>query len=42
MRTAPADAEKKVNGDVVLRPKLTNIPLDIGINIALLLAAKTW
>ena len=28
--TAPAEAEKKVNGDFVLRPKLMNIPVIIG------------
>jgi hypothetical protein len=28
--TAPAEAEKKVNGDFVLRPKLMNNPVTIG------------
>ena len=32
---------KKVNGDVVLRPKLMNILFVIGINIAVLMAAET-
>ena len=27
---APAEAEKKVNGDFVLRPKLMNNPVSIG------------
>jgi len=32
--TAPAEAEKKVNGDFVLRPKLMNNPVIIGKNTA--------
>ena len=28
--TAPAEAEKNVNGDFVLRPKLMNSPVSIG------------
>ncbi len=32
--TAPAEAEKKVNGDFVLWPKLMNNPVLIGKNIA--------
>ena len=34
MPTAPAEAEKKVNGDFVLRPKLMNSSVIIGKNIA--------
>ncbi|HEY1060816.1 MAG TPA: hypothetical protein VGE44_03990 [Daejeonella sp.] len=32
--TAPAEAEKNVNGDFVLRPKLMNDPVTIGKNTA--------
>ena len=32
--TAPAEAEKNVNGDFVLRPKPMNSPVIIGKNIA--------
>jgi len=32
--TAPAEAEKNVNGDSVLRPKLMNSPVSIGKNTA--------
>jgi len=38
--TAPAEAEKKVNGDFVLRPKLMNSPDFIGKNIAVLKFVK--
>ena len=34
MPTAPAEAEKKLNGDFVLRPKLMNNPVTIGKNNA--------
>jgi len=37
----PWAEKKKVNGDLVLRPKLMNIPVGMGINIALLMAGKT-
>ena len=40
MRTAPAEAEKNVNGDFVLRPKLMNNPVQIGKNIAGFKAVK--
>jgi hypothetical protein len=36
MRTAPAEAEKYVNGDVLLGPELMNSPVPFGINIAIL------
>ena len=32
MPTAPAEAEKNVNGDFVLRPKHINDPVSIGKN----------
>jgi hypothetical protein len=38
--TAPAEAEKKVNGDFVLRPKLMNSSVIIGRNIAVLMLVK--
>jgi len=41
VRTAPAEAEKKVNGDLMLRPKLMNIPACLGTNIAILMTVKT-
>jgi hypothetical protein len=34
--TAPAEAEKKVNGDFVVWPKLMNSSVIIGRNIAVL------
>jgi hypothetical protein len=40
LRTAPAEAEKKVNGDFVLRPKLMNNPVIIGTNTAGLKSVK--
>jgi len=40
MRTAPAEAEKKLNVDSMLRPKLMNIPVCEGINITLLMVTK--
>ncbi|HEY1060527.1 MAG TPA: hypothetical protein VGE44_02525 [Daejeonella sp.] len=38
--TAPAEAEKNVNGDFVLWPKLMNNPAIIGINSAGLKSVK--
>ena len=40
MPTAPAEAEKTVNGDFVRRPKLINNPVIIGINTAGLKSVK--
>jgi len=43
MPTAPSalGGGKKVNGDVVLRPKNMIIPMGLGIHIAILMAGKT-
>jgi len=44
MLTAPSALGrriKKVNGDLVLRPKLMNIPIGLGINIVVLMAGNT-
>ena len=40
MPAAPAEAEKNVNGDFVLWPKLMNNPPIIGINTAGLKSVK--
>ena len=40
VRTAPAEAEKNVNGDFVLRQNLMNSPVIIGLNIAGFKAVK--
>jgi hypothetical protein len=37
----PWAEKKKVNGDVVLRPKNMIIPMGLGIHIAILMAGKT-
>jgi len=40
VRAAPAEAEKKVNGDLVRRPKLITSPVLIALNIAEFMTVK--
>jgi hypothetical protein len=40
VHTAPAEAEKTVNGDFVLRPKLMNSPVALGENSADFMSVK--